>query len=194
VPLLVWLAGGDGNDRFNAAMDLVNPEDFVLVGLNYPADPVSEPRIAARTGHIDQVWGYEEKMLARLQDMIPNIDPRLRVVVGFSNGAHIIGGCLAQQVEGIEYFNVYVLIEGGISDKYDYPSLPGRYYYAAWGDTKEGRGNDFGQMLAANARKAQMKVEAHPMPGIGHDFPDFEKVKVKAWLDTVVIPSQLYRH
>ncbi len=94
-------------------------------------------------------------MIAKLQDMIPNTDPRMRVVVGFSNGAHIIGGCLAQQQEGLYgYFNVYVLIEGGVSDKYNYPSLPGRYYYLAWGDAEGGRGNDFGAMLTGYAKKS----------------------------------------
>ncbi len=29
------------------------------------------------------------------------------------------------------------------------------------------------------------------MPGIGHDFPDAEKAKVKSWLENVVIPAQL---
>ena len=37
VPLLVWLAGGDGNSRFNAAETLVDEEQFVLVGMNYPS-------------------------------------------------------------------------------------------------------------------------------------------------------------
>lgn len=188
VPLIVWMAGGDGSSRFNEALNFVPKEDFILVGINYPSNPVPAPNEASRTGHIDEVWKYQERMLARLQDLIPNTDPRLRIAVGFSNGAHTIGGCLAQGEEGFYgYFNVYVLIEGGVSDKYEYPRLPGRYYYVSWGDASVGgRGPGFGQTLADAAKRAGMIVEAHAMPaGVGHDFPDYEKAKVRAWLQGV---------
>lgn len=194
VPLLVWLAGGDGTSRFNAAEALVDEEQFVLVGMNYPA-ALPEPRYAATQGKIDQIWAYHEKMLAKLQDMIPNLDPRLRVIVGFSNGAHVIGGCLAHQVDGLcHYFNVFVLIEGGNSDSFNYPQLPGRYFYIATGGTKEGRGPEFNAMLANYARKAGMKVEAHVMEGVGHDFPDSEQARVKSWLENTVIPAQIPKY
>ena len=189
VPLLVWLAGGDGTSRFNAAEALVNEEDFVLVAMNYPA-ALPEPQYATMQGRIDQIWAYHEKMLLKLQDMIPNIDPRLRVVVGFSNGAHVIGGCLAHQIDGLcHYFNVFVLIEGGNSTSFNYPPLPGRYYYIATGGTKGGRGSDFNAMLADYARKAGMKVESHVMEGVGHDFPDSEQARVKSWLENTVVPA-----
>jgi predicted esterase len=190
VPLLVWLAGGDGTSRFNAAESLVNEEDFVLVAMNYPA-AVPEPQYASVQGKIEQIWALHEKMLVKLQDMIPNIDPRLRVIAGFSNGAHVIGGCLAHQVDGLShYFNVFVLIEGGYSDSFNYPSLPGRYFYIASG-TKGGDGADFNAKLAGYARKAGMKVEAHVMDGAGHDFPDSEQARVRSWLENTVVPAQL---
>ena len=36
-----------------------------------------------------------------------------------------------------------------------------------------------------------MKVEAHVMEGVGHDFPDSEQARVKSWLQNTVIPAQL---
>lgn len=191
VPLIVWLAGGDGNSRFNTAEALVNEEDFVLVGMNYPAS-IPEPQYATVQGKIDQIWALHEKMLAKLQDMIPNLDPRMRVIVGFSNGAHVIGGCLAHQIDGLShYFNVFVLVEGGNSDSFNYPPLPGRYYYVATGGAQGGRGVDFNTMLANYARKAGMNVETRIMEGVGHDFPDAEQARVRSWLENTVVPAQL---
>ena len=134
--------------------------------------------------------GSAGKMLAKLVQMVPNLDPRLRVVVGFSNGAHTIGGCLSQGEQSFYgFFNVFVLIEGGYSNIYAYPPLPGRYFYVAWGTGKDGDGNDFGLKLVDAAKKARMNVESHAMEGVGHDFPATEERKVNAWLRTVVIPN-----
>ncbi|HWB60835.1 MAG TPA: hypothetical protein VG733_15165 [Chthoniobacteraceae bacterium] len=191
VPLFVWLAGGDGTSRFNAAEKLVDEEQFVLVAMNYPA-ALPEPQYATVQGQIDQIWALQEKMLVKLQDMIPNIDPRLRVIAGFSNGAHIIGGCLAHQTDGLShYFNVFILIEGGNSDTFNYPQLPGRWFYIATGASGNGSGRDFNLKLADYARKAGMKVESHVMEGVGHDFPDSEQQRVRSWLETTVIPEQM---
>lgn len=191
VPLLLWLAGGDGTSRFNAAQALVDQEQFVLVAMNYPA-AVPQPAFATTEGRIGEIWDLHEKMLAKLQEMIPNIDPRLRVVVGFSNGAHVIGGSLSEQIDGLShYFNVFVLIEGGDAKSFEYPALPGRYFYVASGALKEGDGKEFNMKLANAARKAGMKVEAHMMEGVGHDFPDLEQARVKSWLENTVIPAQL---
>ena len=188
VPLIVWLAGGDGSSWFHEAEQLVNPQDFVMVGMNYPLSlPV--PMIASPHGEIGRIWEIQEKMLVKLVQMVPNLDPRLRVVAGFSNGAHTIGGCLGQREASLYgFFNVFVLIEGGDSNVFDYPSLPGRYFYLAWGNGKGGDGNDFGLKLTNAAKKAGMNVESHPMEGVGHDFPASEEQKVKAWLRGTVIP------
>ena len=189
VPLIVWLAGGDGTSWYHEASELVDSRDFVMVGMNYPLS-VPAPRFAAPQGQIGRIWELQEKMLAKLAQMIPNLDPRLRIVVGFSNGAHTIGGCLGEREQSFYgFFNVFVLIEGGDSVSFNYPSLPGRYFYLAWGTAKEGDGSDFGNRIANAARKAQMNVEAHGMEGVGHDFPATEERKVNTWLRTVVIPN-----
>jgi len=188
VPLIVWIAGGDGSSWYHEAEQLVNPKDFVMVGMNYPLS-APEARFAARQGQIGKIWEVQEKMLVKLVDMIPNLDPRLRVAVGFSNGAHTIGACLAQhEASFYGFFNVFVLIEGGYSNSYNYPELPGRYFYVSWGNGKGGDGNQFGQTLTNAAKKAGMNVEAHAMEGVGHDFPNTEEQKVKAWLHDVVMP------
>jgi|GEM_PF-1986338 len=189
VPLFLWLSGGDGSSRFSEPLTLVNKEDFVLVGMNYPLS-VPLPMHIASKGRINELWEIQDRMVARLLEVIPNLDPKLRIIGGFSNGAHTIGACLGQnQTSFYKFFNVYILIEGGDSDLYNYPPLPGHYFYAAWGNGKGGDGDDFGNTLATAARKAQMKVEAHPMVDIGHEFPAFEERRVRAWIYDTVIPG-----
>ena len=189
VPVIVWLAGGDGTSWYHEAAELVDQRDFVMVGMNYPL-AVPAPQLISPKGQIGRIWEVQERMLVKLMQMIPNLDPKLRVVAGFSNGAHTIGGCLSQGEQSFyRFFNVFVLIEGGYSNTYVYPTLPGRYFYVAWGTGNGGDGNEFGLKLVNAAKKAQMNVESHAMEGVGHDFPASEERKVKAWLQTVVIPN-----
>jgi len=189
VPVIVWLAGGDGTSWYHEASELVDQRDFVMVGMNYPLS-VPEPRYSSPQGQIGRIWEIQEKMLVKLVQMIPNLDPKLRVVAGFSNGAHTIGGCLGQREQSFYgFFNVFVLIEGGASSSFNYPALPGRSFYIAWGNGKDGDGDDFGLKLVDAAKKARMNVESHTMEGVGHDFPASEEQKVKGWLRTVVIPN-----
>ena len=190
VPLFVWISGGKGSSSFGGALSLVNKEDFVLVGLPYPK-AYARPQ-DSRPWEASKMWEIQAKMLGRLVEMIPNIDPRLRAVGGFSNGAHTIGHCLGEKIESFcDYFNVFVIIEGGWSDRYDYPPMEGKYLYLTWGTAPGAMGNDFGKMLTDKAKTAHMEVESHSMEGVGHANPATEQAKVKTWMNEIVIPKRL---
>ncbi len=104
----------------------------------------------------------------------------------------MIGRCLAHQVDGLShYFNVFVLIEGGYSDNFNYPSLPGRYFYIASGGLKESDGADFNTKDCRLRAEGRDESGAHVMDGVGHDFPEAEQARVKSWLENTVVPAQL---
>lgn len=189
VPLMVWLSGGMGSNNYGGGSTLVDKGDFLLVGLPYPHS-VDRPRDATNKGEIEIVWAYQRPMMKKLEEMVPNIDLRIRIVAGFSNGAHVIGGCLGQSVRDFaKQFNVYIMVEGGNSLGYNYPNLRGNHFYYAWGDTATTP--DFAAMIERVAKKSHMEVETHRMEGVGHAFPESEKQAIKKWLKEKVIPELL---
>jgi len=189
VPLMVWLSGGMGSNHYGGGAELVDKKDFLLVGLPYPHS-VDRPRDASNKGEIEKVWAYERPMMKKLEEMVPNIDSRVRIVAGFSNGAHVIGGCLGQSVRDFaKAFNVFILVEGGNSRGYNYPNSRGSHFYYAWGDTATTP--DFAAMIESTAKKSHMEVETHRMEGVGHAFPESEKQAIKRWLQEKVFPKLL---
>lgn len=188
VPLMVWLSGGMGSNHYGGGAELVDKNDFLLVGLPYPHS-IDRPRDATNKGEIEKVWAYQRPMMKKLEEMVPNIAAGARIVAGFSNGAHVIGGCLGQGVRDFaRQFDVYIMVEGGNSSDYRYPNLKGNHFYYAWGDTATTP--DFAAMIERVARKSRMEVETHRMEGVGHAFPESEKQAIKKWLREKVFPGQ----
>ena len=102
-PLLIFLGGGNGGSGGNpgVARSLCEGKDFVCVGLPLFKEKVAAPapgngleRILLRSPDCKFAWPLYRKMLAKLEEMVPNIDPSRRILGGFSNGAHATAGLI----------------------------------------------------------------------------------------------------
>ncbi|MEM8954898.1 MAG: hypothetical protein AAGD22_12160, partial [Verrucomicrobiota bacterium] len=114
VPLMVWIAGGKGNHNIGGATSLAGTDDFVCVALPYPPFDGRDIFDRQKDGGLAEFWTHHKTMLDAVHKAIPNIDPRLRAIGGFSNGAHSIAGYLNQVEEDFaETFNVCVFGDGG---------------------------------------------------------------------------------
>ena len=188
VPFLLWLDGGNGTNDPEAATALVDKTKFVMAAFPYPSttpDPV-HALVADRMG---EIWAYHKPMLAEVLRRVPNLDPKIRVVAGVSNGAHCIGTYLSQGIsEFTDCFHIYVLAEGG--SRYPTARIPlkGKQIYLAWG-SEPGSSASFMKGTYLCALKAQMQLTLHEMKGVAHGFPDNERAAVKQWLEVVAIPK-----
>ena len=115
----------------------------------------------------------------------------LRFAGGFSNGAHCVGTYLAEgEREFIEYFNGFIIIEGGCVRSDAKKTLRNSFAYAAWGNTA---GNTEGYMasMKATLKDGRLKVTSRGMPNVGHGFPGAEQAEVKTWIEKVAVPGIL---
>jgi hypothetical protein len=122
-PLLVFLNGWDGGDAANpgVARALSEELDFICVALPLfkesidPAAPANTPPvIIIRDADGRYAWPLYRTMLARLDELVPNIDPAHRVLGGFSNGAHMTGELIDQSDGEIaRLFSAFFMVEGG---------------------------------------------------------------------------------
>ena len=91
LPLVAWLAGGEGGT--SPAAGFLPPGDFVLVGLPYPKG-AANPAQPNMVGDFGKVWAYHRAMLEDVHRLLPNLDRRSSILAGFSNGGHAIDGML----------------------------------------------------------------------------------------------------
>ncbi|HSJ03556.1 MAG TPA: SHD1 domain-containing protein [Verrucomicrobium sp.] len=188
VPLLVWITGGKGSNKPDGGFSLVDKTKYVIAGLPYP-DTAPSPNKAMGEGKIDVILDYQQIMLAELVKLLPNLDPQVRIVAGFSNGAHTIGSGISEgRKEFIELFNAFVVIEGGAQTNSSKRKLRDKYGYFAWGNTGNGSKTYMKLMMAA-AKDARLEVTEHEMDGVAHEFPATEKELVKNWIEKTVIPG-----
>lgn len=184
VGLFVFLGGGTGGNTPGGAIGLTN-DDFVCAGLPYP-DNGRNPAQNNMVGSFDEVWDYWKPMLAKLDEAVPNINPKLRVIGGFSNGGHAIDGLLSEK-EFADAFSAFVLIDGGGALGGNYREVKDKHAYIAWGATSPNRNNS--KNVVKRAERGRMIVVEHEMEGVGHAFPASEKTLVKKWLYETVVPA-----
>ncbi|WP_051946779.1 hypothetical protein [Verrucomicrobium sp. BvORR106] len=188
VPLLVWIGGGKGSNQPGGGFPLVDKSQYVIAGLPYP-DTAPSPNKAMGEGKMDLILDYQQTMLAELIKLLPNLDPQVKVVAGFSNGAHTIGSAVVSgRKEYTEFFNAFVVIEGGAQTNSAKKKLRDKYGYFAWGNTGNGSKEYMRAMMQA-AKDAKLQITEHEMDGVAHEFPESEKVLVKTWIEKTVIPG-----
>ena len=122
-PLLILLNGGDGGNASNPGMarTLSEEQDFICVALPLfkvsldPAAPDNAPPLMiVRGGDGRYAWPFYKTMLAKLDEVVPNVDPARRILGGFSNGAHATAALLdASDGEVARMFSAFVFVEGG---------------------------------------------------------------------------------
>ncbi len=183
-PLLVFLQGGTGGigDQISTPRALAQDKDFICV--NMPLFKEAEAVKNQRYLFIDDpdakfAWSVYKKMLARLDETVPNIDPAHRIIGGFSNGGHTTKGIINQsEGEATTYFTAFYLVEGGAGlDRFDL--LKGKPLLILYGAKNGGAWAD---RLCKAAIDAGVKAEVYGMPNTGHDFPAFVYPRFRAWL------------
>ena len=184
VPLMIFLGGGKGTGSPTYALS-VTRDDFVCAGLPYP-DSGRDPRQKNKVGRYDVVWNYWQPMLAKLKEAIPNLDPNIWIIGGFSNGAHAIDGLLAEE-EFTATFSAFILVEGGGTPGGRFPGAKGKPMYYAWGEKSPMA--YWAPTALDRAKGSGMKLHSHEMKGVGHKFPSSEKEAVTSWLYETVLPG-----
>ena len=189
-PLVVWLAGGEGGNTPNSSF--LPAGDFVTAGLPFPKG-ANNPAQANMVGEFDKIWDYHRAMINKIHERIPNLDRKTSIIGGFSNGGHAIDGMLKARggKEGgiADYFGIFVLADGGGSagTKGNYPSLKGKYAYLCYGETS---GNaDIVPLAAKDFKSRGAEMVLSKMEKTGHQFADFEQVKVKEWIAKTALPG-----
>jgi hypothetical protein len=183
-PLLIFLGGGDGGPGSSpgVARSLCEGKDFVCVGM--PLFKVTDPK--APGGHYVMqaddgryMWPFFKTMLAKLEEVVPNIDPAQRILGGFSNGAHATGG-LIDQSDGqlAQRFSAFLFVEGGGKLQH-YDLLKGKPFLMVSSNAKsQPRAQQICDAAKSAGAKAVLVVE-----DVGkHDFPASAYPAVRSWL------------
>ena len=182
-PLMAWLWGGAGSHLPRGAKRLVGNEGWVCVGLSYrKADP----------GAWKTPWEIYKAMLDALEKTVPNIDPRMRVVSGFSSGGAAITHAIGQEGDWFcDYF--YAFMPGGAGwpmgglDK-----IKGRPMLIFMGD-KDSRFSGY-QRLDKAAKAAGVDVKFLIFKGVGHACPDRYIPEMREWIKRRVLMRDLDSH
>lgn len=188
-PLLIFLNGGDGGVGGNpgVARSLCEGRDFVCVNLplfkapDYQVTNSSVPGagyvMRAEDGR--QMWPCFKTMLARLEELVPNIDPAHRILGGFSNGAHATAGLIDESDGEIaRRFSAFLFVEGGGKLQH-YELLKGKPFLMVSSNAKSRpRAQQICDAAKAAGAKATLIVE-----DVGkHDFPVSAYPAVREWL------------
>ena len=187
-PLLIFLSGGTGGTGRDAsvARRLSEGRDFVCVGVPLFKEKVDPPtpdngrsRILIRNPDCKFAWPLYKRMLANLEELVPNIDPGHQVLGGFSNGAHATSGLIDESDgEVARRFSAFLFVEGGGKlERYDL--LKGKPFLMVYGSEKSHRR---AQEILDAAKAAGAKATLHGMNDVGHAFPESEFPAVRTWL------------
>jgi predicted peptidase len=183
-PLLVFLNGGDGGPAENpgVARALSEGKDFVCVVT--PLFKIADPKAPGgnyvmRDEDGRYFWPFFRTMLARLETLVPNLDPSHWILGGFSNGAHATQGLIDESDGEIaRRFSAFLFVEGGGRLRH-YDLLAGKPFLMVSSNAKSRpRSEQIRDAAQAAGAKASFIFE-----DVGqHDFPTTAYPAVRAWL------------
>lgn len=132
-PLLVFLQGGSGGNGGQPAIvaAITEDRDFVCASMPLfkkiaPKDPGGN--VVMRDEDAQYMLPFFRTMLAKLFDVVPNIDKDHMTIGGSSNGAHATQGLIDESNgELAQQFSAFFFIEGGGRLKH-YELLKGKPY------------------------------------------------------------------
>ena len=182
VPLLVWFGGGKGSHQVGGAKGLVNFDRFVVVALPYPNGKL--PRLAAQDkGSIDAHWAFQRPMLERVAQLVPNIDPQLRLVAGTSSGGHLIAYGLDRGWPGFaDYFTVFIIHEGGAQPlTHRFPGAKGKRLLVVYGEETDSL--TWRTWFNWNVERSGADATIIGIPGAGHGLNDDGRRAIRKWTD-----------
>lgn len=190
-PLLIFLEGGNGGGATNPKVPraLSEEKDFVCVILPLfkekllpklpPGEGSNIPRILMHPEEAAYMWPIFKTMLARLDEVVPNLDPEHQTIGGFSNGAHTIAAMIDDaNCDLSQRFSGFFLVEGGMRIQH-FETLKGKAILMVWGSEQL---RTRGQANCDAALAAGAKASLYIMNNVGHDFPVREYPAVRAWL------------
>jgi len=183
-PLLVFLNGGDGGTGSNpgVARALVAEKDFICVSV--PLFRMTDPKAPGsdyvmRDPDAKYMFPFFRTMLAKLDQLVPNIDPAHRVLGGFSNGAHAVQGLIDQSNGEIaRRFSAFLFVEGGGRLQH-YDLLKGKPYLIVSSNQKS---RPRAQQVCDAAKAAGARATLIAVDVGKHDFPESAYPAVRAWL------------
>jgi hypothetical protein len=181
VPLLVWFSGGKGSHQIQRVPEIVDFSRFVVVALPYPDG--DKPRLAITDDTIDRFWDYQSNMLHCVQLMVPNISEDIRIVGGFSSGAHLVGAGLDSQWTGfVDYFNIFILHEGGTSKFMRYDGISDHHQVLiSYGEDTPYRG--FQEYLVDRMVQTNRNITVLEIPDTRHELNSKATEAIRNWIN-----------
>ncbi|MGA2497209.1 MAG: redoxin domain-containing protein [Tepidisphaeraceae bacterium] len=181
-PLLIFLYGGNGGAGGNpgVARGVSEEKDFICVNMPLFKEKVDPPtpdnsrsRILIHDSDCRFAWPLYKRMLAKLEELVPNIDPLHRILGGFSNGAHMTAG-LIQESDGevASRFSESFLVDGGGGLR-RFDLLKGKPLLMVCGLWRPN---------PAPALAAGVKLTVYRMKQAEHAFPQSEYPVLNQWL------------
>ncbi len=187
VPLFVWMSGGPGSARVGSARGLVDFDRFVVVALPFPGN-IPSIRDAVPAGKVGEVWEYHRPMLEKVAELVPNVDPAIRIVGGTSNGAHAIGSGLDERWKGfVDGFTAFILHEGGSSPGGVYRGARGKTVLLAYGEDTHVL--PYQAELIETFKHARPELTVEPIPGEGHGLGEEGRRRIREWVDRTFPPT-----
>lgn len=175
-PLIIFIGGGDGGPATGAAIarKLTEEKDFVCVSLPLFREKLDPPpAIILRENDFKFMWPLFKTMLAKLDEMVPNIDPARRIIGGLTAGMIDFVG-----EEFVGYFSAFVCVEGGFRLQH-FERIKGKPLLFLYSDAKDW---NLETRLGKPAKAAGVKVTLHKMENVGHAFPETQYPVVRKWL------------
>lgn len=194
-PLLVYVPGYHGGPTGNIgnARRIAGSTDWVVASLplfkrSVDRDEIGGGLLVGLSDYPTISESYE-KLLARLFEEVPNIDPEPSAMVGFSNGALTIAVLLSNHDEYIlTRFRNFCLVDHGmfhLTDLHKRLSRDARYLIFS-GDDRSDPGRDLkirgGQLLQDAWRFVGVDLTFRVMANTGHEFGEREMALVGQWL------------
>lgn len=182
VPLLVWFGGGKGSHSVGGARGVVDFDKFVVVALPYPKGRL--PRLAAQEdGTIDAHWAFQRTMLERVKQVVPNIDPRRRLVAGTSSGGHHIAYGLDRGWAGFaDYFTVFIVHEGGAQPlTRRLPGAKGKRLLVVYGEETDSLA--WRTWFNWHVERSGAEATIIGVPGAGHGLNDDARNVIREWIE-----------
>lgn len=179
IPIFVWFGPGHGNNNIKNVPEFVDFKNFFILALPYLDNQL--PKKAIKEGYIDEFWEYSHPMLEYVLNRIPNVSQNIRIVAGYSSGAHFIGSGLDRNWEGFtDYFTGYILHEGGYAPEMTYEGLyPLDEVLVTYGLKYDSPVKIVAELMMQNHKN----TTTYALPNTGHEITPETIKYIRRWVE-----------